>query len=55
MLLRKFNKSHSLNLEHYIFVRYKAFLAIYTPSPPIIGYLGEENDSVALLKTKLPL
>jgi len=55
ILLSKFNKLHSLYLEHYVFVRYEAFLTIHTPSPPVIGYLGEENNSVALFKTELPL
>ena len=55
MLLYKFSKLHSLNLEHYVFVRYEAFLTIDTPSPPVIGYLGEENNSVALFKAELPL
>jgi len=55
MLLHKFNKLHSLNLEHYVFVRYEAFLTIDTASPPVIGYLGEQNNSVALFKTQLPL
>jgi hypothetical protein len=55
MLLHKFSKLHSLNLEHYVFVRYEAFLTTDTPSPPVIGYLGEKHDSVALFETELPL
>jgi hypothetical protein len=54
MLLYNFSKLHSLNLEHYVFVRYEAFLPIDTPSPPVIGYLGEENNGVALFKAELP-
>jgi hypothetical protein len=54
MFLHELNELHSLNFEHNVFVWYEALLSIDTPSPPVIGHLGEQDDIVALLKTQFP-
>jgi hypothetical protein len=55
VFLNYFNELYSLNFEHNVFVRYESLLSVDTPSPPIIGHLGEQDDIVTLLEAEFPL